>query len=529
MKLASASDMQQLDRKAIEQFGIPGIVLMENAGRGTVEFMLRELGSPSGKPVIIFVGPGNNGGDGLVIARKLHQLGALPHIIYLVDPAELKGDAAANCNAAQKSRIPFSILHKEDKLQSLEKDLLSLGTKQHPWAIVDAVFGTGLRRELTGHYLAAVDCINRLKKSTNSPVVAVDMPSGLNGDTGIVLGGTVEADFTVTYGLAKPGHFIHGGEHCGKLHVVDIGIPKVAVEDAGLKGATIERDIIASLAARPITSHKGKFGHLLILAGSAGKSGAAFLCGTGALRVGSGLVTMAVPADLRTVFESNLYEAMTLLLPESRRHASIKDLPLIMKHIDGYSALTMGPGLGTDDATQQLVRELYQKVELPMVLDADACNILAMDIGCIADPPAPRILTPHPGEMGRLAGSKAKDIQADRLKAALDFTSSANRKAKNVTTVLKGAGTVVCDPEGTWAINTSGNPGMATGGMGDVLAGMIGGILAQGLEPGIAARAGVFIHGIAADKLAQQRKFGYLATEVADMVPFVITDCIPHQ
>lgn len=525
MRLARAREMRQLDSAAIDQYRIPGIILMENAGLGTVDYLLGILGPVSGKAVLLFIGPGNNGGDGLVIARRLHQLGGLPFIIYLVDPVKLKGDAAVNYHIVQEFKLPSRVILDAETLDHFTIEDAGSASGRGLWAIIDAVFGTGLKRPLASHFLAAVHCINRLRAKTPGPVVAVDIPSGLNADTGELLGAGVHADHTVTYGLAKPAHFMHGGGLSGKLHVVDIGIPSAAVANRGLKGEVVEPDILHTFATRELASHKGNYGHLLVLAGSAGKTGAAFLSALGALRVGTGLVTMTVPADLRTVFDSNLYEAMTLLLPDSRKYPSIDDHSLIMENLAGKTALVIGPGIGTADKTKELVLKLYCEAELPMVIDADGLNILASAPERIANPPAPRVLTPHPGEMARLTGGSSREVQADRLSTALEFTASVNTGAAgNVTTVLKGAGTVICDPEGTWAINSSGNPGMATGGMGDVLSGIIGGLLAQGISPHAATRAGVYVHGKAADRLANGRHFGYLASEVADMVPCIVTD-----
>ncbi|GAB4336475.1 MAG: bifunctional ADP-dependent NAD(P)H-hydrate dehydratase/NAD(P)H-hydrate epimerase [Desulfobulbaceae bacterium] len=524
MQLARTHEMQELDRKAIEEFNIPGLVLMENAGRGTVDVMLDELGSPAGKAALIFVGPGNNGGDGLVIARRIHQLGGRPRIVYLVDPNRLQGDVGANRGIVTELNLDSVVAADDEGFDRLADDL----AVSRPWAVIDALFGTGLRRPLEGRFLAAVRLINRMREA-GSPVVAVDIPSGLNGDTGEVLGEAVHADLTATYGLAKPGHFLHGGERVGRLKVIDIGIPPEVVEQAKLTGSTLFSETLNVFTSRRSSTHKGTFGHLLVLAGSAGKTGAAFLCGLGGLRSGAGLVTLAVPADLRTVFEANLFEAMTLLLPESRRFPSLKDLEIIRAHMTGKTAMVIGPGLGTEATTRALVRELYREVDVPMVVDADGLNILAMEPELIADPPAPRILTPHPGEMARLSGVSVAEIQRDRLTAAQNFTAPLNRITSHVTTVLKGAGTVVCDPGGTWSINTSGNPGMAAGGMGDVLAGLIGGFIAQRIKPELAVRAGVYVHGAAADRLAEERVFGYPASEVAEMVPRIITEHLRKQ
>jgi ADP-dependent NAD(P)H-hydrate dehydratase / NAD(P)H-hydrate epimerase len=520
MKLATAAEMQHLDRTAIDRFGIPAIVLMENAGRGTVDCMIREFGPVDGKLAPVFVGPGNNGGDGLVIARCLHSLGGLPYIVYLVDPSGLKGDAGVNAAIVRQLNLPHRVAVADEDLNAAVADIHRL-SKIHPvWSLVDALFGTGLQRPLTGHFLSAVNCINTIRSELNCPVTAVDIPSGLDTDTGLVLGGCVRADITATYGLAKPGHVMHGGNDLvGRLHVVDIGIPRQAADEAGFAGEALDSSILGELKSRITAGHKGHHGHLLVLAGSIGKTGAAILSALGALRIGAGLVTLCVPADLNGIFETSLFEAMTVPLPCSVSCLSIDDLDLIRAQLQGKSAVVLGPGLGTAPQTRQLVQRLYREVELPMVVDADALNILAISPGLLSDPPAGRLLTPHPGEMARLTGKTAKEIQNDRVAAASGFIEAVNAGTKNVTLILKGAGTIICDPDRSWAVNTSGNPGMAAGGMGDVLAGLLGGLLAQGYAVAKAARLGVYLHGLAADRLAQRAPYGYLASEVAGIIP----------
>lgn len=525
MKLATAAEMQCLDRTAIEEFNIPGIVLMENAGRGTVEFMVRELGPVRGRPVIIFVGPGNNGGDGLVIARHLHQLGGRPFIFFLVDPERLQGDAAGNFRIVRRLRLPMHIIAGADDLDAAAKKIAGIRVGAPVWSLVDAIFGTGLKRPLAGRFLATVNLINRLRHEFGWPVTAVDIPSGLDADNGQILGGCAPADLTATYGLVKPGHVMHGGaDLIGKLHCVDIGIPPEAVSRAGLQGETLDRRIMHLLKKRKTPAHKGNFGHLLVLAGSGGKTGAAILSGLAALRAGTGLVTLAVPHELNPIFEASLVEAMTIPLPHSATCLSIDDYDLLRDRLRGKDALVIGPGIGTAAKTRELVLRLYRELDLPMVVDADGLNILAMAPDRIAKPPAPRILTPHPGEMARLAGLTSGEIQADRLRAACRFAAGTGAAVDNgVTLVLKGAGTIICDPDGSWAVNTTGNPGMAAGGMGDVLSGLVGGLLAQGYSPAAASRLGVYLHGLTADRLAQERSFGYLASEVAAAIPDVIT------
>lgn len=524
MQLATAAEMQHLDRVAIEEYHIPGMVLMENAGRGTVDFMVRELGPPEGKLLPVFVGPGNNGGDGLVIARLVHQLGGLPFLLFCTAPDRLQGDAARNAATVASLDLPARVIGDRDALASAVEVLRSLAVSRPVWSVVDALFGTGLKRPLTGNFLEAVRCINLLREERGWPVTAVDLPSGLDADTGQPLGDCVRADLTVTYGLAKPGHFLRGSGAAGRLRVVDIGIPPAAVQKAGLKGSALDSSVFTSLPRRKAASHKGSYGHLLLLAGSAGKTGAAILAARAALRMGTGLVTLGVPADLNPVFETALLEAMTVPLPGSASCLAIADFHRIVEQLPGKTAVVLGPGLGLHPDTQELVGKLYREIELPMVVDADALNILARQPDILADPPAVRVLTPHPGEMARLTGQSSRAIQADRLAAALNYTAALNQAGTMITLVLKGAATLVCDPGGSWGVNTTGNPGMAAGGMGDVLAGLLGGLLAQGLAPAAAARLGVYLHGLAADRLAEGRRFGYLASEVADLLPVIASE-----
>ena len=524
MQLARAVEMQRLDRAAIEDHRIPGMVLMENAGRGTVDFMVRELGPPAGKLLTVFVGPGNNGGDGLVIARLVHQLGGLPFLLFLTPPERLPGDAGRNAASALELNLRRRVITDADGLAAAVIELRTLAAERPVWSVVDALFGTGMKRPLSGLFLEVVRTINQLSTDHLWPVTAVDLPTGLDADTGLPLGDCVRADLTATYGLAKPGHFLHGGDMVGRLQVVHIGIPPEALQKANLKGEALDGSVFSVLPHRAMASHKGSYGHLLLLAGSAGKTGAAILAARAALRMGTGLVTLGVPVDLNPIFETALPEAMTIPLPGSRSCLSVADFDRIEEQLSGKTALVLGPGLGLHPDTQELVRKLYREIRLPMVVDADGLNILARDPEALAAPPAPRVLTPHPGEMARLTGLTTREIQADRLGTALHFSEGLNRGSAMVTLVLKGAGTLVCDPDGGWAVNTTGNPGMAAGGMGDVLSGLLGGLLAQGLAPAAAARLGVYLHGLAADRLAETRNFGYFASEVADLLPVLASE-----
>jgi NAD(P)H-hydrate epimerase len=518
MKLATSAQMRELDRTAIEEIGIPGVVLMENAGRSTVTQMEQNFGPVSGKSVLIFVGPGNNGGDGLVIARHVHNRHGHPVLIFLVDPEKLGGDAAINAVICSRMHIGQRLILQEDALAQLRTDIEKIHFAHPVHCLVDSLFGTGLKRSLKGRFAAAVHLINELAKTQRWPVVAVDIPSGTAADTGATLGCTVQADLTVTYGLAKPAHYLHGGPNIGRAVVADISIPAQVISTARLPGKVLDRELCKNLLPRKKATHKGTFGHILILAGSEGKTGAAILSGQAALHSGCGLVTLAVPSRLNAIFETSLPEAMTVPLSGSATFFSEQEYNQILELLAEKTALVIGPGLGMHPDTGSLVRRLYRELALPMVVDADALNLLALEPDSIRDNGGERILTPHPGEMARLTGLPTAEIQADRLAAAAWLNAQQNNTPE-IITVLKGAGTVVCSSRGNWSINSSGNNGMATGGMGDVLSGYTGGLLAQGYSSCTAAEIGVYIHGLAADTLAEQTGYGYLASEVAAALP----------
>lgn len=527
MQLALAAQMRELDRRTIEEIGIPGMVLMENAGRGTVDLMEGFLGPVKGKTVCIFAGPGNNGGDGLVIARTVHGLGAFPFVFFILDPEQLQRDAALNFAILKRLHLPFQILDYSEKMLTLIDTVLTLNRIHPMHSLVDALFGTGLTREVSGPFLDVINCINILHERHRLPVVSVDIPSGLDSDTGAIHGAAVQADLTVTYGLPKPGHAHHGGPCVGHLERVDIGIPPKVVAQMKLEGALLDHDLGSLLRHRATAAHKGANGHLLILAGSLGKTGAALLCGQGALRSGTGLVTFAVPGDLNPIFETAIAESMSLPLPASRGRFSVEDHGLIESAVQGKDGMVVGPGIGTEETTAQLILRLYTQNSCAQVIDADALNILAAHPEMLGQPAGPRILTPHPGEMARLLGCTIGEVQTDRLAAARRLNEIIGTAGPPVVTVLKGAGTVIAAGSGEWAINTSGNPGMGTGGMGDVLAGIIGGLLVQGYDPWQAACLGVYLHGLAADRLAAEHPYGYAASEVAQLLPKIIGTFIP--
>lgn len=524
MKLPYASEMRELDRLAIDEYGIPGLVLMENAGLSTVVMMEQELGPADNHFALILIGPGNNGGDGLVIGRHLHQRGCKPVFLFLVAPEQLQGDAAANLRIVKKLGLTQHVLTTSEAVQTLPA-LIQQSTSQgmRCYAIIDALFGTGLTRAIVGHMAELIELIDTERWAADTPRIAVDIPSGLHADTGMILGTCIRADHTATYGCAKPGQLLqHGPELCGQLHVLDIGIPPAAVAALAIsQRAVTSQETAHSLAriTRAVTSHKGSHGHLLLLAGSIGKTGAAILSVRGALRSGCGLISLCCPQDLNAIFETSLVEAMTIPLAASHSVLDIESLADIEQHLPGKKALVIGPGMGLAETTAKLVLHLYHTVKTPMVIDADALSILAQHKNLLQAPPGPRIFTPHPGEMARILGIPTAAIQKDRMQAARTACRLFDQAAGLCTVILKGAGTVIASADGETWINTSGNPGMATGGMGDVLSGIIGALICQGLDSQEAARTAVYLHGRAGDILLNTIGTGYTATELADTLP----------
>jgi hydroxyethylthiazole kinase-like uncharacterized protein yjeF len=511
MKLVTAAEMRELDRKAIEEVGIPSVVLMENAGRTTYQILRREFPDLSG-PVAVVAGRGNNGGDGSVVARYLAQAGVPVAIFLVASRDQVQGDAQINLEVAAAQGIEIVEVKEEKDLNLLAHRLARSGL------IVDALLGTGLNSEVRGLFRLVIDEINHLRP----PVLAVDLPSGLSADTGQPLGAAAQAQVTVTYGWPKMGQILPPGrDYVGRLWQVDISIPPELAKD--LPGELAEAgEMRALLPPRPFASHKGTYGHLVVLAGSEGKTGAATLTSEGALRAGAGLVTLGVPASLNDILEVKLTEAMTLPLPEAlgSRVLGLKALEPLLAFVQDKTALALGPGLGTHADTRELVRHLAKHLPQPLVIDADGVNALAGAPELLKDAAGPRIITPHPGEMARFLDVTTKEVQADRLGIA--------RKAAALTgavVVLKGAQTLVADPQGRVSVNSTGNPALASGGTGDVLTGLISGLLAQKLSPWDAARLGVYLHGLAADYwVAQYGPRGLIAGDLLLVFPEVINE-----
>lgn len=488
MKLVTASTMRELDRRAIQDLGIPSLVLMENAGRTTYEILRREFPELQGE-VAVVAGRGNNGGDGFVVARYLANAG-IPVAVFLLGAREqVSNDARVNLEILAHLGITVAEVRADADLNPFIHRLAKAGL------IVDALLGTGLNSPVTGLMAAVIERLNHLR----APVLAVDIPTGLSADTGEVLGAALKARVTVTYGWPKLGQVLGPGrDYVGRLWQADIGIPPILAREAKVSLAEAP-EMRALLPPRPGGSHKGNFGHLLVLAGSEGKTGAAALTAEAALRAGAGLVTLGVPASLNDILEAKLTEAMTLPLPEAPDARALgaaawKPILEFLNEKSGKSTVALGPGIGTHPETRELVARLGSDLAGPMVIDADGINNLAGAAAALKDAAGPRILTPHPGEMARLAGLTTPEVQARRLDLARDTAARLG-----VTLVLKGAQTVVAAPDGRAWINSTGNPALASGGTGDVLTGLMGGFLAQGHSPWDAARLGVYLHGLAAD------------------------------
>lgn len=511
MKLALAQQMRDLDSSAIHDFGIPGIVLMENAGRKTADLVIKRYGNPAGKRIVIFAGPGNNGGDGFVVARHLYQNRANVVIYLLVSPDKITGDAKINLDIVRKLSVKVHTI--------LDSESVGLVDLSSTFFVVDGLFGTGLKREVSGHFAEVIDIINE----NNLPVAALDIPSGLDSDNGTPLGAYIDADITYTYGLAKSGQFTFPGKDlCGTLEVIDIGIPPEVVNNAHLHIDLLDSEFARSIIPeRSPTGHKGSHGHMLVVGGSVGKTGAAILAVQGGLRAGAGLVSLCAPVKVNDIYESSLFEAMTIPIQGTDAGApSISDYQIINEAMEGKKAVVVGPGIGQENESVDLIKKIYDEAHLPVIFDADGLNALTTDSEFLrCGDNVIRILTPHPGEMARLTGLTTAEIQGNRVKIASDFAVE-----NNVYLVLKGAATVIAGPEGRVAINSSGNSGMGTGGMGDVLAGIIGGLMVQGMYPWEASCLGVYCHGRAGDIIAEKMKQGYLATEVAHVFPQVLSE-----
>lgn len=508
MKVVTPAEMREIDARAIRRHRIPALFLMENAGRAVAEHAVAMLGGRAiGGPhrVCAICGPGNNGGDGMVAARLLREQGAEVSVFLLGRVAGLRGAARASHRRLTATGQAVTEVAGERGLAILRGALAGSGLA------IDAIYGTGFRGTPDRIAAAAIAAIN----GAGSAVLAVDVPSGIDGATGAAAGGAVKARCTVTLGLAKTGLFFYPGRACaGEVVVADIGFPPQLLDGAA---ETIEsRDAAALLPRRAPDAHKGSCGAVLVLAGSAGFTGAAALASTAALRSGAGLVQLGVPESLHDVMAAKLTEVIVRPLPETRtRTVSAQALDRIRALASRADSLAIGPGLSTHAETVDLVQRLVPALQAPSVIDADGLNALALRPELLSAAKAPLVLTPHCGELARLMGSEVAAIRADPLAAA---RAAAGRFRQVV--VLKGGPTVIAEPAGRAWINTTGNPGMATAGAGDVLTGLVAGLLAQGVPAVQAAVLGVHLHGLAGDLAAEElTEYCLLAGDIIDHLP----------
>lgn len=497
MKILDSTQMRNIDRRATERFGVPSIVLMENAAIAVVDALFEHY--PESARVAILCGIGANGGDGFAVARHLENRGVVPVVIIVGDRARINNDARTNLTICERLGIPIYDITSSDDVEQV------LAHASDADVIVDAIFGTGLDRAPAGMHADVIRDIAELR----IPVIAVDLPSGANASSSEVFDPCVQAEVTVTFAAPKVCHvFEPAALYCGEVIVADITIPEAAIEDELVPLSLITpKDVQPHVAPRLATTHKGTYGHVGIIAGSPGRSGAAVLCARGAIRSGAGLVSVMTDAETARLVHAASIESMTYSGDEVREFLANK------------SAALIGPGLADDEHAWQRTRKLVDAIELPLVIDASALNAFAARTAEINPRNLQRVLTPHPGELARILGREnAASINADRIEAA--------REAARITkcvVVLKGYQSLVAEPDGHVYVNPTGNPGMATGGMGDVLAGMIAALLARGVDPLDAACAGVYLHGLAGDLLQEQHgDIGLSAMDLADRVPAAI-------
>jgi ADP-dependent NAD(P)H-hydrate dehydratase / NAD(P)H-hydrate epimerase len=503
MKIVSAEEMRGIDRATTERFGVPSLTLMENAGTAVADYVLAHYAA-AGR-IVVFCGKGNNGGDGFVAARRLHQQGKKVQVILLADPGDLRGDAAA---MFAKLPSPAIAVHSSAELKS-ERVQLSL----HGDLYLDAVLGTGFKPPVSGLYADAIAIMN----ASHVPVIAVDIPSGADADAMTQQSGTIaRADAIVTFTAPRPAH-VFSLLAAGPTFVAEIGSPEEAIVSALQLNVITARDIARLIGPRPAESNKGNYGHVLVVGGSLGKAGAAAMAGMAVLRAGAGLSTVATPRSALGTVSGFHPELMTEPLPETDAGTiSTSARDRIEELAKGKTVLAIGPGISRDLQTAEMVRSLIARLRLPMVLDADGLNAFEGRTDEINGKGRTLVITPHPGEMARLAGCTIADVQKDRLGVARKFA-----REHELVVVLKGHRTLVVRPDGEAWVNTTGNPGMATGGTGDILTGMVAGLMAQhSTEVFAAVLAAVHLHGLAGDVMRERvGEHSLVATDLLQGLP----------
>lgn len=505
MKIVTAAEMREIDRLTSERFGVPSLTLMENAGGAVAEFVRKEY--PQAKRITVICGKGNNGGDGFVAARKLYEAGRGVKVILLASSADLRGDAAV-----MFSQLPLKAL----EIKSTA-DLENIRQAFQPDLLLDAILGTGFHPPVQGLYADAIKMLN----TSSAPVAAVDIPSGADADAKEQSGLVANADALVTFTAPRPAH-VFGELTAGPIVVTPIGSPDEAVVSSLKLNLITARDISALLAPRPRDSNKGMYGHVLLVGGSLGKAGAAAMAGMSVLRAGAGLATVATAKSVLPTVAGFHPELMTEPLAETESGGiALENLTggKLDELADKKTVLAIGPGISRHPETAELVRQAVAKYKNPIVLDADGLNAFEGRVAELNGRGRTLVITPHPGEMARLAGCSTADVQKDRLNIARKFA-----REHELIVVLKGDRTLVAEPDGEVWVNTTGNPGMATGGTGDILTGMVAGFVAQNPTHALqAVCAAVYLHGLAGNVACEQMgEHCLVATDLLGNLPEAI-------
>jgi|Deesub1362B_J571_1020462.scaffolds.fasta_scaffold00050_38 NAD(P)H-hydrate epimerase len=504
MIVLTPDEMRRLDKKTDEIFGLSLRVLMENAGRGILRFIEEKFRSL--KKITFICGKGNNGGDGFVTARYLKLRGYDVVVYTFGEKQEYRDEALLNLNLLEKTGCEIKNIDEESLLK------FDLGTSD---LVVDGVFGTGFKGELKEDYREIFRIVNEYSQK----LVSIDIPSGVDGETGFAGDSAINADYTLTFAYPKTGHYLYPGKiKRGKLYLVDIGIPYYYAEEEGFEGYIITFEIAKqNMPERMPYFHKGNCGKVFVLSGSKGYTGAPSMVAMGALKSGAGLVFVGIPEELNPILEQKLTEAITVPLPGEKGLLSKKSIPLIFEKLEKIDVCVAGPGLGRKEEIKEIICEILEKWDGKLILDADAVPLLKNEEKLIKGYKGELVMTPHPGELGTFLDRAPEQINNDRLKVAEEVSLRLNK-----TFVLKGAPTIISTPSATY-INTTGNDGLATGGTGDVLAGIIAGLSAQNISISSASISGVFLHGLCADILKDyQTTFSIIATDLLDVLPEAI-------
>lgn len=499
--LPTGREMRQIDLRAEKEFLIPSLLLMENAGIGVVRTINQQY--PHFSSFALLCGKGNNGGDGFVVARHLYHQQKKVVIYLLADPTEIKGDSLVNYQICQKLGIKTKVVRQKKHLKSIQKSEL----------IIDALLGTGIKGEIKGFYREVIEFINQLKK----PVLAIDIPSGVDAETGFFSSG-IKAEVTVTMEVPKLGLYLYpGASLAGKVIPVSIGIPEKCFKDEKIKTRLITKNTCC-LPPRRRDTHKGHYGRIFVLAGSRGMTGAAYLCSLSALLAGAGLVYLGLPESLHSIMVRKLTEVILIPLPETKSGTlSLKGEPKILAQLKNKDVLCLGPGLSQEEETVDLVRKILNQTSLPTVLDADGLNAIS-NLNQLAHLKGQLIITPHLGEMSRLIKREIKFIQENKIAVAREVAG----KLKAVV-VLKGAHSVIAQPNGEIYLNPTGNPGLASAGVGDVLTGLIAGLVGQRFSLIQSALTGTYLHGLAGDEVAREKgEFSLRATDLLRKIPLCL-------